>query len=525
MSVLQGLRRACQINRNGVATIDGARRRTWPQFQDRVARFGGVLRAAGVQRGDRVAILSLNGDAYLEYFYAAPWAGALVVPLNIRLAALELVAIINDAGAVALLVDETFAGMLPALVPHLATVRTVLVSGTGVLPAGATSLNAAIEATDPIAFADASDDDLYGIFYTGGTTAASKGVMLSHGNIVSNAMNMLAEVHFDTETVYLHAAPMFHLADCAATFSVTLGGGVHTFVPRFDPAPVLQVIQDRGVTNSILVPSMIGMLVSAPTIGDYNVTTLKGLLYGGSPISEAVLRRAIECLPGCGFIQAYGMTELSPVATFLSSRYHITDHTTDHTTDHATDGPNAGRLRAAGRAAHTAEIRIVDDEDHELPRGSIGQIVVRGPIVMQGYWNQPALTAEALRGGWMHTGDGGYMDDEGFVFVVDRIKDMIITGGENVYSAEVENAIYQHPAVAMCAVIGVPDERWGERVHAVVSLKPGQTTTEADIVAHCRRVIAGYKCPRSVSVRAEPLPLSGAGKVLKTVLRKELQIK
>jgi long-chain acyl-CoA synthetase len=512
MSVLQGLRRACQINPNGVATIDGNRQQTWIQFRDRVARFGGVLRAAGVQRGDRVAILSLNGDAYLEYFYAVPWAGALVVPLNIRLAAPELVAIINDAGAVALLVDETFAGMLPALVPQLATVRTVLVSGTGVLRAGATSLDAAIEATDPIVSADVSDEDLYGIFYTGGTTAASKGVMLSHGNIVSNAMNMLTEVSFGPDAVYLHAAPMFHLADCAATFSMTLGAGTHTFVPRFDPVHVLQTIQDRAVTNSILVPSMIGMLVNAPTIGDYNLASLKGLLYGGSPMSEAVLRRAIECLPGCGFIQAYGMTELSPVVTFLAARYHVTD------------GPGAVRLRAAGRAAHTAEVRIADEEDREVPRGSVGQILVRGPIVMQGYWNQPALTAEALRGGWMHTGDGGYMDEDGFVFIVDRIKDMIITGGENVYSAEVENAIYRHPAVAMCAVIGVPDDRWGERVHAVISLKPGQTTTEADIVAHCRGLIAGYKCPRSVSVRTEPLPLSGAGKVLKTVLRKEQQI-
>jgi long-chain acyl-CoA synthetase len=512
MSVLQGLRRACQINPNGVATIDGARRRTWTQFRDRVARFGGALLAAGVQRGDRVAILSLNGDAYLEYFYAAPWAGALVVPLNIRLAPPELIAIINDAGASALLVDETFAALLPALVPHLTSVRTVFVSGTGVLPAGATSLNAAIEATDPIASADVSSDDVYGIFYTGGTTAASKGVMLSHGNIVANAMNMLAEVPFGPDSVYLHAAPMFHLADCAATFSLTLGGGTHTFVPRFDPVPVLRAVQDRGVTNSILVPSMIAMLVNVPTIGDYDLASLTRLLYGGSSISEAVLRRAIECLPGCQLIQAYGMTELSPVATILQWRYH------------ATDGPNAGRLRAAGRAVHTAEIRIVDEEDRELPRGSVGQIIVRGPIVMQGYWNQPALTAEALRGGWMHTGDGGYIDEDGFVFIVDRIKDMIITGGENVYSAEVENAIYQHPAVAMCAVIGVPDLQWGERVHAVISLKPGQTTTQTDIVAHCRGLIAGYKCPRSVSVRAEPLPLSGAGKVLKTVLRKELEV-
>ena len=511
MSVLQGLRRACQINPNGVATIDGGRRRSWREFRDRVARFAGVLRGAGVQPGDRVAILSLNGDAYLDYFYAAPWAGALVVPLNTRLAPPELVAIINDAGAVALVVDETFAAMLPALTPHLTTVRAVLVSGAAAPPAGAVSLDAAIAAAAPIDSADPAAADLFGIFYTCGTTAASKGVMLSHGNIVANAENMKAEAPFETGTIYLHAAPMFHLADCSATFTLTDAGGTHAFVPRFDPVAVMRLIQELGVTNSILVPAMIGMLVNHPAIGDYDLTSLRGLMYGGQCISEAILRRAIECLPHCGFLQAYGMTELAPVATFLPPRYHTTE------------GPYAGRLRAAGRAAQTAEIRIVDDEDREVPRGTVGQIIVRGPMVMQGYWNQPALTAAALRGGWMHTGDGGYMDEEGFVFVVDRIKDMIITGGENVYSAEVENAIYQHPAVAMCAVIGVPDEQWGERVHAVIALKPGPSPSASEIIEHTRRLIAGYKCPRTVSLRTEPLPLSGAGKVLKTVLRRELQ--
>ena len=511
MSVLQGLRHACRINPRGIATIDDGRRRTWLEFRDRVARFAGVLRAAGVQRGDRVAILSLNRDVYLEYFYATPWAGALVVPLNTRLAPPELIAIINDAGASALVVDDTFAAMLPALIPGLTTVRTVFVSGAAA-PAGATALDAAIASTDPVPEAAISAGDLYGIFYTGGTTAASKGVMLSHGNIVANAMNMTAEAPFGPATVYLHAAPMFHLADCSATFTLTAAAGTHAFVPRFDPTAVMRTIQDLRVTNSILVPAMIAMLVNAPTIGDYDLTSLQGLMYGGQCISEAVLRRAIDSLPGCGLLQAYGMTELSPVATFLSPRYHVTE------------GPDAGRLRAAGRAASSAEIRIVDDDDGEVSRGTVGQIVVRGPIVMQGYWNQPALTAAALRGGWMHTGDGGYMDADGFLFVVDRIKDMIITGGENVYSAEVENAIYQHPAVAMCAVIGVPDEQWGERVHAVVALKLGQAATEAEIMAHCRQLIAGYKCPRTVDVRTEPLPLSGAGKVLKTVLRKALQV-
>jgi len=512
MSVLQGLGRACQINPRGIATIDGDRRRTWTEFRDRVARFAGALRTAGVQPGDRVAILALNGAAYLEYFYATPWAGALVVPLNTRLAASELVAIVNDAGASALIVDETFAAMLPALVPNLTSVHSVFVTAAGMSPAGALSLDAAMATAAPIEPADPAPSDLYGIFYTGGTTAASKGVMLSHGNIVANAANMKAESPFETGTIYLHAAPMFHLADCSATFTLTDAGGTHTFMPRFDPIAVMRVIQDLRVTDSILVPAMIGMLVNHPAIGDYDLTSLRGLMYGGQSISEAILRRAIACLPRCAFLQAYGMTELSPVATFLLPRYHTTD------------GPYAGRLRAAGRAAQTAEIRIVDNQDREVSRGTVGQIIVRGPMVMQGYWKQPALTAQALQGGWMHTGDGGYMDEEGFVFVVDRIKDMIITGGENVYSTEVENAIYQHAAVSMCAVIGVPDERWGERVHAVVSLKPGHMTTEADVIAHCRRLIAGYKCPRSVTVRTEPLPLSGAGKVLKTVLRKELQV-
>jgi long-chain acyl-CoA synthetase len=511
MSVLQGLRRACQINPMGAATIEGNRTRSWLEFRDRVSRLAGVLRAAGVKPGDRVAILSLNSVSYLEYFYAVPWAGALVVPLNTRLAAPELVAIINDAGAAALVVDDAFAAMLPALKPQLTTVRAIWVTGQAAIP-DAVMLDAAIDAAEAIEPSEPRPDDIYGIFYTGGTTAASKGVMLSHGNIVANAMNMLTEVAFNPATVYMHAAPMFHLADCASTFGVTMSGGSHIFVPRFDPTVVMQTIQSRRVTNSIMVPAMIGMLVNAPTIGDYDLSSLTGLLYGGQSISEAVLRRALECLPGCSFTQAYGMTELSPVVTFLSSRFHCTE------------GPLAGRLRAAGRAVPTAEIRIVDDEDREVPRGEVGQILARGPMVMQGYWNQPKLTAEALRGGWMHTGDGGYMDEEGFVFIVDRIKDMIITGGENVYSAEVENAIYQHPAVAMCAVIGVPDPEWGERVHAVLSLKPGQTATEPEIVAHCRKLIAGYKCPRSVSLRSEPLPLSGAGKVLKTVLRKELQV-
>jgi long-chain acyl-CoA synthetase len=221
----------------------------------------------------------------------------------------------------------------------------------------------------------------------------------------------------------------------------------------------------------------------------------------------AVLATAMEVFPTCQFVQGYGMTETSPLITILEGKYHTFE------------GPLAGKIASAGQAVPSVEVKIVDEHDHEVPRGTVGEIITRGPHVMKGYWNKPEETIQALRGGWMHTGDAGSMDDEGFVYIVDRVKDMIITGGENVYSVEVEHVIYQHPAVDMCAVIGIPSSEWGETIHAIVVCKEGHTATEADIMAHCKERISGYKCPRSVEIRQDPLPLSGAGKVLKAELR------
>jgi acyl-CoA synthetase (AMP-forming)/AMP-acid ligase II len=246
---------------------------------------------------------------------------------------------------------------------------------------------------------------------------------------------------------------------------------------------------------------MIQALVDHPQVTEHDLTSLQSVVYGASPITQAVLERAMKAFPGASFTQAYGMTELAPVATLLSPA------------DHA-----QGRLRSAGRAAPHAEVRVVDPDDAEVPRGVVGEIVCRGGHVMQGYWNKPQETADALRGGWMHTGDGGYLDSGGYLYVVDRIKDMIISGGENVYSAEVENAVSSHPAVAQCAVIGVPDDRWGERVHAVVVLHPGAALTAAELREHVKALIAGYKAPRSLEI-ADALPVSGAGKILKRELR------
>jgi acyl-CoA synthetase (AMP-forming)/AMP-acid ligase II len=263
----------------------------------------------------------------------------------------------------------------------------------------------------------------------------------------------------------------------------------------------MAAIETHCVTDVLLIPTMIQMVVDHPALPDHDLSSLRRLLYGGSAISEAVLNRTMKALPGTELVQAYGMTELAPLATILGPDEHT-----------------PARLRSAGRAAPVTELRIVDADDREVPRGTVGEIVVRGGGVMQGYWRKPDETEAALRGGWMHTGDAAFMDGDGYVFIVDRVKDMIISGGENVYSAEVENALAQHPAVAACAVIGVPDPDWGERVHAVVVLGAGASVTSDELRAHTTTLIAGYKAPRSVEF-VDSLPLSGAGKVLKRELR------
>ncbi|MDX2058989.1 MAG: AMP-binding protein, partial [Gemmatimonadales bacterium] len=445
-------------------------------------------------------------DRYVELYYALPWVGAVAVPINTRLAPAEVRAILEDAECETLVVDEV---SLPGLETALgaAKVRLAFV-GEGEPPTGMVGYETLAEAP-PIDDVGRGGEDLYGIFYTGGTTGRSKGVMLSHRNILANQENVagLADVSGWSDPVYLHAAPMFHLADLGSTFHVTAIGGTHAVVSRFDPGDVLRAIAEYRVTATMLVPTMINMLLQFPGLDRYDVSCLQFMTYGASPMPPAVMARAFEVFPGIQFMQGYGMTELSPMATFLDAAYHVVD------------GPRAGKLRSAGRAVGTAEVRVVDEHDRPVPTGTIGEVVVRGPMVMQGYWKQPELTARTIRDGWLHTGDAGYLDEDGFLFIVDRVKDMIISGGENVYSVEVEAALYAHSAVAMCAVFGIPDDRWGEAVHAVVVPRPGQAVTEAELIEFCRARIAGYKCPRGVSFQDTALPISGAGKILKNELR------
>lgn len=505
MYLTQSLHRSLQQGPDRPATICGDRVRTVAESFDRIARLVGALSALGVQRGDRVGMLALNSDRYHEYLYATFWLGAAVNPVNIRWSLAEIAYSLAESDTRVLFVDDAFAPMLPALHEQVAGLATVIHCGDGELPPGALNYEALVADSTPIADTRTGGDQLAGVFYTGGTTGRPKGVMLSHDNLLASALSGLASGHFLSPGGRLmHAAPMFHLAAIGSWVAGCVGGSTHVIVPMFSPAAVMSAISTHEVTDTLLVPTMIQMLIDDPNIGGSDLSSLVKLIYGASPISETLLERAREVFPSAGFTQGYGMTEMSPMIALLAPADH--------------DDPTL--RRSAGRAALNVEIRIVDPDDNEVPRGEVGEVVARGDNVMLGYWNRPEDTAASVRDGWMHTGDGGTMDERGYIFIVDRIKDMIVTGGENVYSAEVENALDSHPAVAACAVIGIPDPDWGECVHAVVVLHPEHQATADEVRTHCKTLIAGYKAPRSVEF-VDSLPMSGAGKILKRKLRKQ----
>ncbi|MCD2114862.1 long-chain fatty acid--CoA ligase [Rhodococcus rhodochrous] len=505
MYLTQGLHRSVQQTPDATMTVFGEQTRTFAEVADRVARLAGALRDLGVGDGDRVAMLALNSDRYHEYLLAVPWANAVLNPVNTRWSAAEVAYSLEDSDTRVMLIDEAFVDMLPAIEQSWPKLRTVIYAGDGPVPEGALSYDALISDSEPLPDARRGGDQLAGLFYTGGTTGFPKGVMLSHANLLTSSYGLVAPgFAFRPRGVFLHAAPMFHLADLMAWNAELLQGGRHVFLPSFDPVAVMEAITQHQVTDVLLVPTMIQMLIDHPQIAQSDLTSLRSVFYAAAPIPQALLERAMKAFPNAEFVQGYGMTELSPLATLLSPADH----------------ENPALLRAAGRAAPCVEVRIVDPHGKEVPRGTVGEVTVRGGNVMLGYWNKEKETAAAIRDGWMHTGDGAYMDEDGYLYIVDRIKDMIVTGGENVYSAEVENALAKHPAVASCAVIGIPDPEWGERVHAIVVRRADTDLTAEELRDHVKNFIAGYKCPRSVDF-VEALPLSGAGKILKRELREQ----
>ena len=505
MHLTQGLRRCAARNPERPALIGGGRRWLWHEFAERVARLAGGLAAWGLRPGDRVGMLSHNGPEYFEFSYAVPWAGGAIVPLNNKLAVSDLVYILNHSGTRFLLADDDFRDLIEGFAGQLEALERVLYFSPGRTDSPYESL---IAAAAPLPDQLRGYEDLAGIFYTSGTTGRPKGVMLSHRNLLWNAMGGIINYELAEDTVYLHATPLFHAAGGSRVFTMVTAGVTNVVLPRFEVGELLRTIERNRVTSLLLVPTMINRLVNDAALGDHDLSSLRTIAYGASPMPQAVLETALRKLPGVGFCQAYGMTELSPAATFLESRYHVLD------------GPDAGRLRSCGRPVWGADVQIVDDEDRALPTGEVGELVVRGPMVMQGYWRDPEATARAVRGGWMHTGDAAYRDADGFFYIVDRLKDMVITGGVNVASVAVEDCIHELDAVAECAVFGVPHPDWVEAVHAVVVPRAGVSLTAEEVIAHCRARLAAYQCPRSVEIRAQPLPVSGTGKIMKNELRK-----
>jgi len=506
-SLTQLIRTNVQRHGDKPATRYSGRERTWRAVQDRVARLAAGLHGLGVGEGDRVAVLALNSDRYFEFYFGVSWAGGVFVPVNTRLAPAEFIHWLNDSGSQVLFVDDHFLAAVAGIRGSLESVRHFVYMGEGSLPDGYLAYEDMVEGNALAAPSRRGGDDMAGLFYTGGTTGRSKGVMLSHRNLTYNVLQARPFIPITEEDVFLHAAPMFHLADGFFLLLGTTMGCTQVIVPGFEPTRVLETLQDEQIKTALLVPTMINMVVNHPRIGNYDLSHLRRLVYGASPMPEAVICRAMDVIPGVDFYQAYGQTEASPVITVMGPEYHVTS------------GPRAGKLKGAGHVVAGIDLAILDDDGREVPSGEVGEVCIRGDNVMLGYWNLPDVTAETLRDGWLHTGDGGRIDGEGILFIVDRVKDMIVSGGENVYSAETEQAVYAHPAVAECAVIGIPHASWGEQVHAIVRLKDGYALTADDLIEHCKSLIAGYKCPKSVEFRDEPLPLSGAGKILKKDLR------
>jgi long-chain acyl-CoA synthetase len=488
-TMIDPLRRAVRTAPDAVAARCGDVEITYAQTWDRARRLVGALRGLGVRDGDRVAVVGRNCHRYLELYQAVPGAGMALVALNQRHTAAELAYALQDSGARVLFV-ATGIEYPDGIVEHVIDLE----DGYEALLAGAP----AVEFPDEL-----PAQTVAGLFYTGGTTGAAKGVILTHRNLVANAFHFQAQFAFRPDTCWLVAAPLFHAAGSIAVLATVWHGGCQAMLPVFDPAAALDLIEAHRVTATLVVPTMLAALAEEQRARPRDVSSLRLLSHGGSPVATETLRRAHEAFPDAELMHLYGTTETAPIATIMAHEEALLD------------GP---RARSCGQPAIGVEVRVLDEEtDGTAAPGVVGEVLIRGGNVMAGYWNKPEATAAAMCDGWYRSGDLGYMDERSFLYLVDRAKDMIITGGENVYSTEVEEVLYRHPAVLEAAVFGVPDARWGEAVHAVVVAR--EEVAEADLLEHCRGAIAGYKIPKRIELSAEPLPKSGAGKILKRELR------
>jgi long-chain acyl-CoA synthetase len=485
------LQTAVQLAPDKVAVIDGDTRFTFREVQQRCERLAGLLHGLGLGKGDRVAILAGNCQVYVEVYVGAPASGLVVVPLNTRHALPELRYALEDSGARVLITDRD-PGELSEVVPLVIRIGDDYESRL----AGAAALKLGV---------GVGENDLAGLFYTGGTTGKSKGVMLSHRNLISNTFNYMMCLPQYADDVMLVMAPMFHAAGSNGILANLWTTSTQVTLHSFDPVQALDLIERHKVTETLGVPTMLAAIAEEQHARPRTTDRLRMIAHGGSPIATELLRRVASAFPTATLAEVYGATELSPLCTVLVGEEKLID------------SPLA---RSCGRPVIGNEVRILNVDGKPVEQGEVGEVVVSGTNVMLGYWNKPEQTEAVLIDGGYWTGDLGYLDENGYLFLVDRSKDMIVSGGENVYSTEVEEVLYQHPAVLEAASFGVPDDRWGEAVWAIVVPRAEHSNIEPqEIIEFCRSRIAGYKVPKGIDIRQEPLPKSGPGKVLKRELR------
>jgi acyl-CoA synthetase (AMP-forming)/AMP-acid ligase II len=479
----------------------------YQQANERINQLANGLTSLGIKKGENVAILLHNCPEFLETLFACFKAGIGTVPINFRLHPKECSFIIDNSEAVAVVLGDDFRDSLYALKHEMPRVKHLLCMNDplkGMLPYE----DLLKEQSPTFVDVDVERDDLAWLFYTSGTTGQPKGAMLTHHVLMMMTMNFFADMApLGPDDVILHAAPLSHGSGLYAIPNVAKGAAnIVLHVKTFDPKTVFEAIQRRKVTNMFMAPAMIKRLVTSREIDQYDLSSLKCIHYGGAPIYMEDLKEAVRKM-GQVFVQLFGQAESPMTISYLRKEEHFLEGTEEQ----------MKRLTSAGIPRTDVEVKIFDENDHELPPGAMGEIVVRGEVVMKGYWRNPKATAETLRAGWLHTGDLGIMDERGYVYILDRAKDMIISGGENIYSREIEDVILKHPTVHEVAVIGVPDETWGEAIKAIVSLKPGQKATQEEIINFCREHMASFKKPKSVEF-IEEIPKNPYGKVLKREL-------
>lgn len=506
------LRRAAKLYPNKEAVVDGDLRLTYRDYQQRCNQLGHALLSLGVRKGDRVCILSPNSHYFLESYYGVTQVGAILVPLNYRLVASDHEYIINHAGVKVVLVDYDYTRVIDEIRPSLKTVEHFIVADPRTpkqTPPGWVDWDGLVggQPTTPTPPVEQDENDVTSINYTSGTTARPKGVMLTHRNVYINAYNFIAHLRVRHEDRELWTLPMFHANGWGGPFAITAMGATHVVLRAVVGADIFRLIQDERITFACMAPAVLNTVLTFPEREKYTITTRPRFVVAGAPPPAAFIER-LEKELGWEFIQIYGLTETSPILTVSVPDYHNPD------------GQNYQRRARAGVEAIGVEIEVLDDNGNPVPKDdrTIGEVCARSNVVLKGYWEQPEETAKAIYDGYFHTGDLATWDEFGNINIVDRKKDVIISGGENISSSEVEDALYKHPAVLECAVIGVPSEKWGETPRALVVLRPGMSATEEEIIAFCREHLAHFKCPTGVDF-VDSLPRTATGKLQKFLIR------